>query len=108
MTDWNEEEKQDSACRGGFRTVHSGAMDDWQLDHIIDAHSENPIRKKVYSTCPRCERRMLLRRVPSMTRYEWDGQGDNPNADWFLCEECSDDYTQFMIEQWQEYYNGIL
>jgi len=46
--------------------------------------------------------------VPSMTAYDWDGEGEDPNRDKLMCPQCAEEYTEMMKEQWDEYYNGRL
>lgn len=55
-----------------------------------------------------CKRVTELTRTPSMTMYEWDGEGEDPNRDLMLCQECSEEYTEIMTEQWANYYRGLL
>jgi hypothetical protein len=46
--------------------------------------------------------------TPSMTSYDWDGEGDDPNATKKLCPLCSDAYTKDMRDQWDDYERGLL
>lgn len=48
------------------------------------------------------------RPVPSQIMYEWDGQGEDPNRDLWLCKECGEEYTQIMDDQWAEYYSSVM
>lgn len=54
-----------------------------------------------------CRHRVLWP-TPSQTQYEWDGQGEDPNADKMLCPKCSEEYTEMMDDQWAEYRAGLL
>ena len=46
--------------------------------------------------------------TPSMTAYEWDGVGDDPNRARMLCPRCSEGYTETMKQQWDDYNSGRL
>jgi len=46
--------------------------------------------------------------TPSMTAYEWDGQGEDPNRDLWLCPDHADEHTEQMEAQWAEYRAGLL
>jgi len=46
--------------------------------------------------------------TPSMTAYEWDGKGEDPNASKLLCPRCSEGYMDQMQSQWDEYHAGLL
>jgi hypothetical protein len=56
--------------------------------------------------CKRQNIRVSLR--PSQTCYPYDDDGEDPNRDWVLCEECADEYSKIMDEQWSNYYGGCL
>ena len=49
-----------------------------------------------------------LFRTPSYTSYQWDGEGQDPNADLLLCLDCSIQHTEQMDSQWADYYSGLL
>jgi hypothetical protein len=42
--------------------------------------------------------------TPSRTMYQWDGEGEDPNADKDLCLDCSIEYSEIMEDPWREYY----
>lgn len=64
---------------------------------------------KFEEVCPCCRERMPgLVRVPSMTRYHWDGVGEDPNADFWACFLCAEQYIENMKERWAEYHAGCL
>jgi len=63
--------------------------------------------REAINPCDRCEARPAYY-WPSMTAYEWNGKGENPNADKILCQMCGEEYTQIMKEQWDEYNAGRL
>ena len=42
--------------------------------------------------------------TPSRTFYDWNGEGEDPNADKMLCLDCSIDYSEMMEDRWREYY----
>lgn len=44
-----------------------------------------------------------LSSVPSMTMYYWDGKGEDPNRDQFLCKECEEEHRAYWTERWEEY-----
>jgi hypothetical protein len=50
-------------------------------------------------TCERCHR-APAHPVSSRTMYEWDGEGEDPNADITLCAECAEEHNQIMDDQW--------
>lgn len=72
----------------------------------------NAVRLKMDNTFGKCEgqckRWTDLITTSSMTQHEWDGTGEDPNRDWLLCTECSEEYTAAMQEQWEEYWSGRL
>jgi hypothetical protein len=71
-----------------------------RLDDIIDG---------TFGICEgQCERRTTLILTPSQTQYDWDGKGMDPNRDRRLCDECSEEYTTAMEDQWKEYWSGRL
>ena len=46
--------------------------------------------------------------TPSQTMYGWDDQGEDPNRDLILCDDCGGEYTDMMNDQWNDYYGGLL
>ena len=46
--------------------------------------------------------------VSSMTAYNWDGEGEDPNRNLILCKEHAKEHEEHMQEQWAEYYSGLL
>jgi hypothetical protein len=44
----------------------------------------------------------------SRTRYEWDGQGVDPNRSIPLCRPCASMHHQNMDDQWATYYEGFF
>lgn len=42
---------------------------------------------------------------PSMTAYHWNGKGENPNRDVWLCTICSIEYCDVMESHWNDYYS---
>ena len=42
------------------------------------------------------------------TAYHWDGTGENPNRDVWLCYDCREDYYGHWNERWEEYYSGCM
>jgi len=54
-----------------------------------------------------CEGKVLWP-TPSMTAYEWDGKGEDPNAPRNLCPPCSQAHVETMQDQWDEYNAGRL
>jgi hypothetical protein len=45
---------------------------------------------------------------PAMTAYHWDGEGEDPNRDVFLCDEDWEEYRAYWQERWDEYYSMVL
>jgi len=45
---------------------------------------------------------------PSMTAYDWDGEGEDPNAPKNMCAVCGYSYMDEMQERWDEYNQGRL
>src|ERR1035437_4650479 len=63
---------------------------------------------KFYNTrCPRCNA-FGATEWPSMTMYQWDGKGEDPNRDIVLCDLCGEEYDEMMKERWDEYYGGRI
>lgn len=44
----------------------------------------------------------------SMTSYDWDGKGEDPNRAGELCDGCAEDYRAYWQERWDEYYSSVL
>jgi hypothetical protein len=40
--------------------------------------------------------------------YCWDGIGGDPNRPLYLCEDCSQEYTEYMKDKWRDYYSSII
>jgi len=63
---------------------------------------------------PKCEGHQgpcgqpVLYLTDSRTMYEWDGEGDDPNAPLALCPACSLSYTEEMADRWAEYRSAVL
>ena len=45
---------------------------------------------------------------PSLTRYYWDGWGENPNRPMKLCNSCAEEYKSYWKEMWSEYYANCM
>lgn len=56
--------------------------------------------------CPGCDQAAELIETPAMTCYEWDGEGEDPNASFFACKDCSEEYIENMQDLWDDYYRG--
>lgn len=76
------------------------------LDDIIDLHSTNPQAATINGVCKWCDRQTQLVLTASMTCYHWEGEGEDPNAPFYACESCGDEYTQMMNDQWHEYWSS--
>jgi len=46
--------------------------------------------------------------VPGRTRYEWDGEGRNPNGPVLLCPDCAAAYNEHWDGMWADYYAGLI
>ncbi len=44
----------------------------------------------------------------SLTAYEWDGRGEDPNRRRLLCVPCSEAYKQEWADRWDEYNAGRI
>ena len=55
-----------------------------------------------------CPEKKGVEWVPAKTRYEWDGEGENPNRESFLCPNCAEIYNEYWDELWTDYYRGLL
>lgn len=44
----------------------------------------------------------------SRTHYIWDGTGEDPNRDLYLCRDCAKFHHEYWDEMWAEYYSGLL
>ncbi len=53
--------------------------------------------------CEHCDMIKSLSSVPSMTMYHWNGEGEDPNRDQFLCKECEEEHRAYWSERWAEY-----
>lgn len=59
--------------------------------------------------CERCNTDTdLIIEVPSMSRYQWDGVGENPNRDPKLCIYCANKYVTYWEERLMDYYWSVL
>lgn len=47
-------------------------------------------------------------RESSRTMYFWDGKGEDPNADVFLCRSCAADHHSFWDERWLDVERGLM
>lgn len=45
---------------------------------------------------------------PSMTAYDWDGNGEDPNRGFVLCLPCGEEHIEQMEDQWHAYRSGLL
>lgn len=53
--------------------------------------------------CEHCDIVKALSPVHSMTMYHWNGEGEDPNRDQFLCKECEADHRSYWAGMWNEY-----
>jgi len=53
-------------------------------------------------SCENC-RTKPARTIPALTRYPWDGTGEDPNRPLDLCFRCSRDYVEHWKNMWGEY-----
>ena len=58
--------------------------------------------------CEGCGSSSQVKAVSSCTAYYWDGTGENPNKDRYLCPACADEHFAYWEEMWNEYYQGLL
>lgn len=58
--------------------------------------------------CEECRSGREVRRQGALTSYYWDGKGEDPNRDLFLCSACRGMYCDYWNERWAEYYGGLL
>lgn len=65
-------------------------------------------RLGLHLTCEGCGTGQVLWSTPAMTRYHWDGTGDDPNAPKHLCPECSEEHIEHWTAMWREYHGGLL
>ena len=65
-------------------------------------------RLGLHIPCEVCGHGQVLWATPSMTRYDWNGEGDDPNAPKMLCPECSDEHMEHWTAMWKEYHGGLL
>ena len=77
------------------------------IDEIAYEHYllglENP------GKCEYCIRDVaMIIETPAMTRYAWDGEGENPNRDKFLCITCAHEHQEYWDMMWADYYSSIL
>ena len=59
--------------------------------------------------CEECETRGIFcfgTKTPAMTAYHWDGEGEDPNRDLVLCDECKECYREYWKGMWEEYYSS--
>jgi hypothetical protein len=54
-------------------------------------------------TCEYCGSTNLVRLIPGMTAYYWDGTGEDPNRRRCYCEECAIDHVEYWTDMWAEY-----
>jgi hypothetical protein len=49
--------------------------------------------------------------ISAMTAYYWAGEGENPNRDLVLCNNCAQNYQEYWQDMWDEYndmvYEGL-
>lgn len=73
------------------------------------AHADEARRWQPHEgDCLACKRHTLVSLWPSMTAYEWDGDGEDPNAPITLCLDCGPEHIDQMEAQWDEYRRGLL
>ena len=79
----------------------------------IQLHLSNYINGKDITLCSMCQYEFgrsprIAYRHSSRTRYDWDGIGEDPNADVWLCDDCADAHHAHWDEQQREYYYDKL
>lgn len=60
-----------------------------------------------FHRCERCGARPA-KVESSRTAYHWDGNGEDPNRDPWLCAACAREHHTYWDEMWDEYYRGRL
>ncbi len=40
------------------------------------------------------------------TMYHWDGKGENPNRQPWLCEPCNEEYHEYWMDMWSNVPGG--
>lgn len=55
-----------------------------------------------------CTEKNGVKWVDARTQYEWDGEGENPNRELFLCPNCAEIYNDHWDEMWNYYYHRGL
>ena len=57
-------------------------------------------------SCESCEDQPAIR-CTAATAYHWDGNGEDPNRDLWLCCDCKEMYYEYYDELWNDYYAEI-
>jgi hypothetical protein len=58
--------------------------------------------------CEECATKKDVRRIPAMTAYHWDGQGEDPNRDLSFCLEHAEAYRDYWQSMWDDYNSSRL
>lgn len=59
--------------------------------------------------CECCEKdKEDVKPHPAMTAYAWNGEGEDPNRDLIVCDDCWAEYEAYYTERWEAYYAGLL
>lgn len=57
--------------------------------------------------CMRCDSINGVKAESSCTSYHWDGTGEDPNRDVYLCRECVEDHYDYWDSMWAEYQQSM-
>lgn len=52
--------------------------------------------------CQRCGVSTELYEMPSFTCYHWDGEGEDPNKEVYLCSDCAHWHCEYWDGMWSE------
>lgn len=83
----------------------------WLVQHPLEL---DYVVRRMELSLPTCEGHggpctgPVLWQTPAMTRYVWDGTGEDPNRAQSLCVRCSSSYRSDWAERWREYYGSVL
>lgn len=73
---------------------------------VLDLKRRNP---SIACSCICCDQVLpTVEGRDSMTQYEWDRKGPDPNRDLLLCPDCAQRHEEDMKAQWAEYWSGRL
>jgi hypothetical protein len=83
-----------------MRNEHPAWFELQVFEHIV-------LGKNDHGFCEHCNSEVeFVVCTPSMTVWQWDGTGEDPNRDLTLCIAHAEEHMDYMSELWTEYNSG--